>query len=68
MRDSARYAKISFEDLCQVVEEAIDLYRQDGKPLPPAISGGNFATKFRVLRDPVSGVPPSTTAFSGRHV
>ena len=38
MRDSARYAKIVFEDLCQVVEQAIDLYRQDGKPLPPASS------------------------------
>ena len=24
-----------FDELCQIVEEAIDLYRQDGKPLPP---------------------------------
>jgi predicted RNase H-like HicB family nuclease len=28
-----------FDELCQIVEEAIDLYRQDGKPLPPPTSG-----------------------------
>jgi predicted RNase H-like HicB family nuclease len=27
-----------FADLCRIVEEAIDLYHQDGKPLPPATS------------------------------
>lgn len=24
-----------FAELCQIVEETIELYRQDGKPLPP---------------------------------
>lgn len=24
-----------FEELCRIVDEVIDLYRQDGKPLPP---------------------------------
>ena len=28
-----------FEELCQIVEESIELYRADGKPLPPATSG-----------------------------
>lgn len=35
MKDSARYVKI--------VEEAIDLYRQDGKPLPPPTAGRQLA-------------------------
>jgi predicted RNase H-like HicB family nuclease len=28
-----------FEELCQIVEETIDLYRQEGGPLPPPTSG-----------------------------
>ena len=36
-----------FGELCQVVEEAIDLYRQDGKPLPAPTSGRDFATKMQ---------------------
>lgn len=28
-----------FAELCQIVDEAIQLYRVDGKPLPPATSG-----------------------------
>ena len=32
-----------FAELCQIVDEAIELYRQDGKPLPPATSGRDFA-------------------------
>ena len=27
------------EELCQIVDEAIDLYRQDGKLLPPTAQG-----------------------------
>jgi len=34
-----------FEELCQAVEEAIDLYRRDGKPLPPATSSIDFIAK-----------------------
>ena len=36
-----------FDELCQVVEEAIELYRMDGKPLPPPTSGRDFATKMQ---------------------
>lgn len=36
-----------FEELCQVVEEAIDLYRTEGKPLPPATSGQDFANRMQ---------------------
>ena len=28
-----------FEELCEIVEEAIALYQQDGRPLPPALRG-----------------------------
>ena len=35
-----------FEELCQIVEETILLYRQDGKPLPPPTSGRDFANKM----------------------
>ena len=36
-----------FEELCEIVEEAIELYRRDGKPLPPATSGRDFANKMQ---------------------
>ena len=52
MKDSARYAKIvewSEEDQCHVVEEAIALYRKDGKPLPPPTSGRDFANRMQNL-------------------
>lgn len=35
-----------FDHLCSVVEEAIELYRKDGKPLPPPTSGRDFANKM----------------------
>ena len=28
-----------FGELCQIVRETIQLYRRDGKPLPPPLSG-----------------------------
>ncbi len=36
-----------FEELCQLVEEAIELYRTDGKPLPRPTSGRDFANKMQ---------------------
>jgi predicted RNase H-like HicB family nuclease len=36
-----------FEELCQVVEEAIELYHHDGKPLPPPTSGRDYANKMQ---------------------
>ncbi len=32
-----------FEELCAIVEEAINLYRKDKKPLPPTTSGKDYA-------------------------
>ena len=31
--------RVVFDELCTIVDEAIQLYRQDRKPLPPATSG-----------------------------
>jgi predicted RNase H-like HicB family nuclease len=36
-----------FEELCRVVEEAIELYKKDGKPLPPPTSGRDYANKMQ---------------------
>ena len=36
-----------FEELCQIVDETIELYHQDGKPLPPATSGQDFANSLQ---------------------
>jgi predicted RNase H-like HicB family nuclease len=35
-----------FAELCEIVEEAIKLYQQDGKPLPPYTSGKDYANKM----------------------
>ena len=36
-----------FEELCRVVEETLELYREDGKSLPPPTSGRDFANKMQ---------------------
>jgi predicted RNase H-like HicB family nuclease len=36
-----------FDELCRIVDEAIALYQEDGKPLPPATSGRDFANKMQ---------------------
>ena len=36
-----------FAELCQIVEETIELFHKDGKPLPPATSGRDFANKMQ---------------------
>ena len=35
-------AKNVFAELCQIVDETIELYSQEGKPLPPPKSGREF--------------------------
>jgi predicted RNase H-like HicB family nuclease len=35
-----------FEELCKLVEETIELYRKDGRPLPPATSGKDYANRM----------------------
>lgn len=32
-----------FEELCRIVEETVELYARDGKPLPPATAGCGWA-------------------------
>jgi predicted RNase H-like HicB family nuclease len=34
-----------FAELCQIVEEAIQIYKIDNKPLPPATSSHDYANK-----------------------
>ena len=36
-----------FDELCQIVDEAIAIYHQDGKSLPPATSGRDYANKMQ---------------------
>lgn len=38
-----------FAEPCQIVEEAIELYRQDNKPLPPATSGHDLANRLQSI-------------------
>ena len=38
-----------FEELCGIVDEAIELYRSDGKQLPPATSGRDLANRLENL-------------------
>jgi predicted HicB family RNase H-like nuclease len=38
-----------YRELCQVVEEWVAIYREDGAPLPPATAGRKYSGKF-VLR------------------
>ena len=35
-----------FDELCRIVDEAIALYKADGKPLPPATSGRDLANRL----------------------
>jgi predicted RNase H-like HicB family nuclease len=37
--------KAVFDELCQIVEEAVELYRSAGLPLPPPTYGRDFANK-----------------------
>ncbi len=38
--------KAVFAELCQIVEEAIKLYKTDGKKLPPPTCGKDFANRL----------------------
>lgn len=37
-----------FNELCQIVDETIRLYHENGKPLPPATSGRDLANNLSV--------------------
>ena len=36
-----------FDELCVIVDEAIELYRRDGKPLPVATAGRDYANMLQ---------------------
>ena len=42
-----------YEELCQAVNEWVEIYKQDGEPLPPATAGREYSGKFviRVGKD-----------------
>ena len=35
-----------FAELCEIVEETIELYKQDGKPLPAPTAGRDYANEI----------------------
>ena len=37
-----------FQDLCQIIEETIELYHQEGRPLPPPTSGRDLVNTLNV--------------------
>jgi len=38
--------KAVFAELCETVDEMIELYKKDGKPLPPPTSGKDYANRM----------------------
>jgi len=36
-----------FKELCQIVEEAVQSYLDDGQPLPPPTAGRDYANKLQ---------------------
>ena len=40
-------AKSVFAELCEIVEEMVDLYLADGKPLPQPLSGRDFVNAMQ---------------------
>jgi predicted RNase H-like HicB family nuclease len=38
-----------FDELCQIVEEAISIYEKEGNSLPPPTSGRDYANKLQSI-------------------
>jgi hypothetical protein len=38
-----------FEELCQIVEESIEIYINEGKALPPPTAGKDFVNKLQLV-------------------
>jgi predicted RNase H-like HicB family nuclease len=38
-----------FAELCQIADETVELYKQDGKPLPAATSGRDYANRMQMV-------------------
>ena len=41
--------KSVFAELCELVNETIDLYQREGKPLPPSTAGKDYANRMLSL-------------------
>ena len=37
-----------FQELCRIVDEWIDIYAEDGRPLPPPTAGKKYSGKFQL--------------------
>jgi hypothetical protein len=40
--------QIVFQELCEIIEEMIELYHREGKPLPPSTAGRDLANTLNV--------------------
>jgi hypothetical protein len=49
-RATAQHVGSDFAELCEIVEETIELYKQEGKPLPPSTSGRDYATRMLAVK------------------
>ncbi len=38
-----------FHELCQIVDETVELYKRDGKPLPTPLSGKDFVNAMQKI-------------------
>ena len=38
--------KLVFAELCEIVDETLELYQQDNKPLPPVTAGRDYANRM----------------------
>jgi predicted RNase H-like HicB family nuclease len=38
-----------FDELCQIVDEAVELYRQEGKTLPPPLAGRDLVNTLQKI-------------------
>jgi predicted RNase H-like HicB family nuclease len=38
-----------FDQLCQIVDEVIELYKREGKPLPPPTAGRDLANSLQQI-------------------
>ena len=36
-----------FEELCDIIEDTIELYKKEGKPLPPPTAGKDYVNKLQ---------------------
>lgn len=41
-----------YEELCQIVDEWIGIYKEEGRPLPSATAGKKYSGKFVLRTDP----------------